>query len=94
MLCFRGSDYRRPRVSTWYDRMDNLLMTLGFTKSKVDSNIYFKVEGKIPVMLLLYVNELFLTGKQELLKYARRRLASEFEMKDLGMMHYFLGMEV
>ena len=41
--------------------MENLLMTLGFTRSKVDSNLYFKVEGEIPVMLLLYVNDLFPT---------------------------------
>ena len=45
-------------------------------------------------MLLLYVDELFLTGKEELIKIARRILATEFDMKDLGMMHYFLGMEV
>ena len=43
-------------------------------------------------MLLLYVDDLFLTGKEVLIKDARRRLAAEFEMKDLGMMHYFLGM--
>ena len=74
--------------------MDILLMTIGFTESKVDSNIYFKVEGRIPVMLLLYVNDLFLTWKEELIKDASRRLATKFEMKDLGMMYYFLGMEV
>ena len=45
-------------------------------------------------MLLLYVDELFLIGKYELIKYARRRLAAEFEMKNLDMMHQFLGMEV
>ena len=39
-------------------------MTLGFTESKADSNLCFKVEGEIPVMLLLYVNELFLTEKK------------------------------
>ena len=69
-------------------------MTLGFTESKADSNLCFKVEGGRPVMLLLYVDDLFLTGKEELIKGARRRLATEFEMKDLDMMHYFLGMEV
>ena len=69
-------------------------MALGFTGSKEDSNIYFKVEGGRLVMLLLYVNDLFLIGKEELIKDARRRLATEFEMKDLGIMHYFLGMEV
>ena len=69
-------------------------MALGFTESKEDSNLYFKVEGGIPLMLLSYKHKLFLTGKQELIKDARRRLATEFEMKDLGMMHYFIGMEV
>ena len=62
-------------------------MALGFTGSKVDSNLYFKVEGKRPMMLLLYVDDLFLTGKEELIKDAIRRLDTEFEMKDLGMTH-------
>ena len=48
--------------------MDNLLMALGFTKSKADSNFYFKVEGGIPVMLLLYVDDLLLTEKRNPLK--------------------------
>ena len=45
-------------------------------------------------MLLLYVDDLFLIGKEELIKDARRRFAAEFERKELGMMHYFLSMEV
>ena len=49
-------------------------MAPGFTKSKVDSNLYFKFEGGVLVMLMLYVDELFLTGKDELIKDARRRL--------------------
>ena len=68
-------------------------MALGFTESKEDSKLYFKVEGRRPLMLPLYVDDLFLTGKEELIKDARRRLATDFEMKYLGMMHY-LGMEV
>ena len=67
--------------------MDSLLMALGFTESKADSNICFKVEGGRLVMPLLYVNELFLTGRVELTKVSRRSLSAEFEMKDLGMMH-------
>ena len=68
MLSFRGSDCRRSQVSTWYDRMDRLLMSLGFTDSKQDSNLCFKVEGRRPVMLLLYVDDLFLTEKRNSLK--------------------------
>ena len=69
-------------------------MTVGFTESKSDSNLFFKVEGGRPVMLLLFVDDLSLTGEDELIGDAKRRLATEFEVKDLEMMHYFLGMEV
>ena len=46
------------------------------------------------MLLLLYVNDLFLIVKEELIKDARRRLAAELEIKDLGIMHYSVGMEV
>ena len=94
MLHFKGSDYRRSSGLTWYRRMDNLLMALGFIESKEDPNLCFKVEGERPVMLLLYVDDLFLIDEDELIKDANRRLAKEFEMKCLGMMHYFLVMEM
>jgi hypothetical protein len=81
-----------PRA--WYGRIDNFLTSLGFTKSKADSNLYFKVMNDDPVILLLYVDDLFLTGEENLITKCKKKLASEFEMKDLGLMHYFLGLEV
>ena len=38
---------------TWYGIIDSFLSNLGFTKSKEDYNIYYKVEDGNPVMLLL-----------------------------------------
>ena len=67
---------------------------MGFTKSKADSNIYYKVEDGNLVMLLLYVDDLFVTGMDGLIADTKINIVAEFEMKDLGMMHYFLGMEV
>ena len=46
------------------------------------------------MILLLYVDDLFVTGMDGLIADTKRKLVAEFEMKDLGMMHYFLGMEV
>ena len=43
-------------------------MALGFTEIKLDSDLYFKVEGERSLMLLLYVNDLFLTEKRNSLK--------------------------
>jgi hypothetical protein len=47
-----------------------------------------------PVILLLYVDDLFLTREEKLITECKKRLASEFEMKDLRLMHCFLGLEV
>jgi hypothetical protein len=81
-----------PRA--WYGRIYNVLTSLGFTKSKAYSNLYFKVMNDEPVIILLYVDELFLTREEKPITECKKRLTSEFEMKDLGLMHYFLGLEV
>ena len=47
------------------------------------------------VILLLYVDDLFLTGDEELIADSKTKTRLlEFEMKDLDPMHYFLGLEV
>ena len=43
------------------------------------------------LILLLYVDDLFIIGEEHLIAAYKRDLASEFEMKDIGLMHYFLG---
>eukprot|EP00253_Pinus_taeda_P022633 PITA_22633 len=51
------------------------------------------VEGK-PLIIVLYIDDLILTCDDQLIKSCKEDLAREFEMKDMGLMHYFLGMEV
>ena len=51
------------------------------------------IEGKL-LIIVLYVDDLILTGDEKLIKYFKEDLAREFKMKDLGIMHYFLGKEV
>ena len=46
------------------------------------------------MILLLYVDDLFVIGEDGLMVEMKRKLAAEFKMKYLGMMHYFLGMDV
>ena len=47
-----------------------------------------------PVILLLYVDDLFIKGVENIISECKRKMDVEFEMKDLRMMHYFLGLEV
>ena len=67
---------------------------MDFTKSKANPNLYFKVIEDEPVILLLYVDDLFLTGNEKQIVERKKNLPEEFEMKELGLMHYFLGLEV
>ena len=78
----------------WYTQIDNYFTGLGFTKSEADENLYqIVVEGKI-LIILLYVDDLILTGDEKLIHSCKDDLAKEFEMKDLGLLHYFLGLEI
>ena len=51
------------------------------------------VEGKI-LIIVLYVDDLILIGDEQLIHSCKVDLAKEFEMKDLGLLHYFLGLEI
>ena len=68
-----------PRA--WYGKIDSFLTSMGFTKSKVD-----------PKMKIM--DDLFLIGNEKQIMDCKKKLAEEFEMKDNGLMHHFLGLEV
>ena len=48
---------------------------MGFTKSKVDPNLYLKVVEDDPVILLLYVDDLFLTRNEKQIMESKKKLA-------------------
>jgi hypothetical protein len=51
------------------------------------------VEGRL-LIIVLYVDDLILTGDEQLIHSCKEDLAKEFEMKDLGLLQYFLGLEI
>eukprot|EP00253_Pinus_taeda_P033028 PITA_33028 len=54
---------------------------------------YLRVEGD-PLILVLYVDDLILTRSSRRIEGYKRNLAAKFDMKDLGLIHYFLRLEV
>jgi hypothetical protein len=81
-----------PRA--WYGRIDSFFQNLGFSKSTTDPNIYIKIVQNHPIILVLYVDDFFLIGEENIIAHTMRDLSVEFEMKELGLMHYFLVLEV
>jgi hypothetical protein len=71
----------------WYDKIHGYLMSLGFKKSVVDPKLYYHIVGDKFFILVLYVDELFLTSSEIIIVECKNALDSEFEMKYLGMMH-------
>jgi len=63
-------------------------------KSFVDPNLYIKVVNNKLVIILLYVGVLFITSVERRIQECKKMLVDEFEKKDLGLMHYYLGLEV
>ena len=61
-----------PRA--WYGRIDSYLQQLGFIKSDVDPNLYYLMVENEPLILVLYVDDLFLTGTSGLVKDCKKNL--------------------
>ncbi|KAM1466444.1 hypothetical protein ACFX2I_031643 [Malus domestica] len=82
-----------PRA--WNDRFTKFLFTLGFQSSYADSSLFIKHDGTSIVVLLLYVDDIILTGdSDEGVHSVIQQLTTEFDMKDLGLLRYFLGLEI
>jgi transposase InsO family protein len=82
-----------PRA--WYAKMDSFLIATGFSRCHSDPNVYTKKVGNHLIILVLYVDDLILTGSDsKLLNHVKTSLKKKFEMTDLGFLHYFLGLQV
>ncbi|XP_050156292.1 uncharacterized mitochondrial protein AtMg00810-like [Malus sylvestris] len=82
-----------PRA--WNERFTTFLSTLGFTNTYSDSSLFVKqVHSKI-VILLLYVDDIIITGTaSNAIQDVIDSLTVEFKIKDLGDLHYFLGIQI
>lgn len=80
---------------TWYQELKNFLLQFGFRNSYADTSLFiFHADGYI-MYLLVYVNDLILTGDHETkVNHFIAILAQRFSIKELGLLTYFLGVEV
>jgi hypothetical protein len=82
-----------PRA--WYAKMDIFLIATRFSRFHSDHNVYTKKSRIHLIILVLYVDELILTGSDsKLLNHVKTSLKKKFEMTYLGFLHYFLGLQV
>jgi hypothetical protein len=75
--------------------MDNFLLDISFSRCHFDPNVYTKKVGIHLIILVLYVDDLILTGSDpKILNHVKYHLKKKFEVIDLGYLHYFLSLQV
>ena len=82
-----------PRA--WFGRFTKSMRSFGYHQSNSDHTLFLKKQhGKITA-LIVYVDDMVVTGNDpDERKALQSYLSSEFEMKDLGHLKYFLGIKV
>jgi hypothetical protein len=82
-----------PRM--WYKIFNTYMLGLGFTRSKADHYVYFKLIGDHLIYLVLYVDGMLLVGNnKEVIQDVKTQLSSKFDMRYLGAANFILGMEI
>ncbi|CAH9063661.1 unnamed protein product [Cuscuta epithymum] len=81
-----------PRA--WFHRFSGFLLTHGFSQSKSDSSMFVFRRGSEVVYVLLYVDDILITGSSiSFVRHIIQSLSTQFAMKDLGDIHFFLGLQ-
>ena len=80
----------------WNHALDRQLREMKFKSTSGDSCLYVHTDPGGEVFLVaVYVDDIILGGKSESrMNAVKRELSQKFEMKDLGALHYFLGVKV
>ena len=79
-----------PRA--WFDSFTTQLFHLGFHASCAGSNLFILIHLQQVVYLLLYVDDIIITGSDKVLVAdIITQLGVSFALKDLGPLHYFFG---
>lgn len=82
-----------PRA--WYHRLSNCLLEKEFTRSEADHTLFTKQGKKGMIATLIYVDDLIITGNDaEGVAHTKEMLKVVFDIKDLGELRYFLGIEI
>ncbi|CAL1391749.1 unnamed protein product [Linum trigynum] len=85
----------RQASRNWYAKFASALVDFGFTMSRADNSLFIYHTPEAFVAVLIYVDDVVLTGDApEVIQSVKTFLHQRFSIKDLGVLKYFLGIEV
>ncbi|OMO49485.1 Reverse transcriptase, RNA-dependent DNA polymerase [Corchorus capsularis] len=79
----------------WYQKFTQALLTAGFIQSTSDHSLFTSTQGESYIAVLIYVDDVIVTGNDSTkIAWLKEYLNTKFQIKDLGQLKYFLGLEV
>ncbi|KAF5754617.1 putative RNA-directed DNA polymerase [Helianthus annuus] len=79
----------------WNEKLTSVIVNMGFVQSLCDHSLFILNKGDIVVILLVYVDDIVITGNNSSeIMTVKKCLSDNFQIKDLGLLKYFLGIEV
>jgi len=85
----------KQALGAWYDKLKDILLRWGFQNTKSDSSLFVLRENGHIILLLIYVDDIIITrSNNKSLETFTTQLNIAFSLKDLDLLHYFLGIEV
>lgn len=82
-----------PRA--WNSRLDKYLQENGFARCLHEYALYVKEKNNDVFYVCIYVDDLIFTGSSiEMFEEFKKRMARKFEMTDVGLLSYYIGIEV
>ena len=85
----------KQSLRAWYKKIDEYFVSQNLKKSHADPNIYVLRSSNGFIIIALYVDDLnIVCNNNGFLLKTKSHLAKRFVMKDLGEIHYILGMQI
>ncbi|KAL8130930.1 hypothetical protein AgCh_007017 [Apium graveolens] len=82
-----------PRA--WFSKLKAVLQKAGYSQSHNDYSLFISNTSQGTVFALIYVDDILITGdNQQGIQHLKHILQQSFQMKDLVLVSYFLGLEI
>ena len=80
---------------SWFHKFSSTIQNVGFKQSRADYSLFTKVHGNSFTTILLYVDDMIITGNnEEAIVDLKKYLSTCFRVKDLMSLKYFHGFKV
>jgi hypothetical protein len=96
VLCLDKALYGlRQAQRAWNSNLDETLATIGFSHSASEHAVYTRGKGASQLLVGVYVDNLIITGNNaDEITTFKQQMCSRFKMSDLGLLSFYLGIEV